>query len=470
MRQTNFAMSVIAAAVLAVLAGCGGSTGADQTLTNKYSAQVSFGDSLSDVGTYAVGPVAALGGGKFNINGNNTAINPALTGKNWTELMAVQFGLAPPCAAQTGLDGGPGGFNVAVVNHAGCFGYAQGGARVTNPVGPGNKATGVARGDLTVPVVTQIQNHLRFVGGKFNGDEIVFVMAGGNDALIQLASLSAGATAAGQAAGAAEGARVGGATFATTLVGLLAAGATDPATAAQAIGLALATENARPGHTDQSVVGAAVGTAAAQPGNQAVGAPAVYGPMVVQAQAAAAAAGTAAGAAAGAKAGADFAAANGPNAVLAMATAGAELVALVKTQLVAKGASKVVVNNLPDIATTPSGLAQSAQTQQLIVAMVKAFNDQLNAGLSTEANVLLVDVFTLSHDQATNPGPFGLTNVKDAACAENPLGNSLGCNGTNLIPGDVSHYAFADSVHPTPFNYLLLARYVSKVMVVRGWL
>jgi outer membrane lipase/esterase len=483
MRQTNFALAIIAAAVLA---GCGGSTGGDQTLKNKFSAQVSFGDSLSDVGTYAVGPVAALGGGKFNINGDNTGINPALTGKNWTELMAVQFGLPAPCAAQTGLDGGPGGFNVPVVNHPGCFGYAQGGARVTIPVGPGNKATGVARGDLTVPVVTQIQNHLKAVGGKFKGDEIVFVMAGGNDALIQLATLSAGATAAGQAAGAAEGARVGAATFATNLVGLLAAGATDPAAAAQAIGLALANENARPGHTDQTVVGAAVAAAAAQPGNQAVGSPAVFGPMVASAQAAATAAGTAAGAAAGAKAGADFAAANGPKAVVALATAGAELVALVKTELLANGASKVVVNNLPDIATTPAGLATSTETQQLIAAMSKAFNDQLSNGLAGEPNVLLVDVFAVSHDQATNPGPYGLTNVKDTACdltpgtpatattpaipAKNPLGNSLGCNGTNLIPGDVSHYSFADSVHPTPFNYLLLARYVSKFMVVKGWL
>ena len=128
MRQTNFAMSIIAAAVLA---GCGGSTGGDQTLTNKYSAQVSFGDSLSDVGTYAVGPVAALGGGKFNINGNNTGINPALTGKNWTELMAAQFGLAVSSAltitiglqvplfitgGTNGGVGGPfGGFTHAVV-------------------------------------------------------------------------------------------------------------------------------------------------------------------------------------------------------------------------------------------------------------------------------------------------------------------------------------------------------------------
>ncbi len=467
MRQTKYSLAILTA--VAILAGCGGSgssTG-DQTLKVKYSAQVSFGDSLSDVGTYAVGTVKALGGGKFNINGNNVSVNPTLTGKNWTELVAAQLGLPAPCAAQTGLNGlASQGFAVPVVNHSGCYGYGQGGARVTNPVGPGNALTGSPLGALTVPVATQIQNHLAAVGGKFKGDELVFVMAGGNDALTQLAQLSAGATAAGQAAGAAAGAQ----TFGTTLTGLLASGATNPATAAQAIGLALQTESARAGHTDATVVGAAVGAAAIQPGNSAVASPAVYGPMVATAQTAA----TSAGSAAGAKAGADYAAANGPKAVVALATAGAELVALVKNQILANGATHVVVNNLPDLGTTPSSLSQSADTQSLINAMVKAFNDQLNTGLASEPRVVLVDVFAVSHDQATNPGPYGLTNVKDMACdlsvAKNPLQSSLACNASNLVAGDVSHYQFADSVHPTPFGYWLLARYVSERLVVKGWM
>ena len=123
----------------------------------KFSSQISFGDSLSDVGTYAVGTIAALGGGQFTVN------SPGV--KNWTAWMSAQFGLPAPCAAQTGLDGDPAqGFSVMPpVNHAECTGYAQGGARVTSPVGIGNKLTGganVARGFLTVPVVQQIQNHL----------------------------------------------------------------------------------------------------------------------------------------------------------------------------------------------------------------------------------------------------------------------------------------------------------------------
>ena len=458
MRYTQYALAVVAAAALAACGG-GGSSGGDQTLKVKFTSQVSFGDSLSDVGTYAVGTIKALGGGKFTINGDNTAINAALTGKNWTELMAAQFGLAAPCPAQTGLNGSAAlGLSVAVVNHPGCTSYAQGGARVTNPVGPGNILLGSSLGALTVPVATQIQNHLAAVGGAFSGSEIVFVMAGGNDVLYQLAALSAAATAAGTAAGQTA--------FATSLISQLAATATNPATAAQAIGLAVATASAASGATTTSIVTAAVTAAAQQAGNSAVASPTVYGPIVTTA--------TAAATSAGATAGANYATANGPALVTAMTTAGAETVALVKNQVLAKGAKYVTVNNLPDIANTPAGLAESASTQALIKAMVSAYNDQLTSGFSGESRVLVVDVYAVSHDQATNPGPYGLTNVTDTACdltaAKNAFDSSIACTAANLKSGDVSHYAYADDVHPTPFNNLLLARYVSEKMVVKGWI
>jgi outer membrane lipase/esterase len=461
MHQTKFALAVLAAAVLA---GCGGASGGDQTLKVKYTAQVSFGDSLSDVGSYAVGTVAAKGGGKFTINGDNTKINPELTGKNWTEHLAAQFGLAAPCAAETGLEGNAlKGLAVPRVKHAGCYGYAMGGSRVTNPVGPNNQATGSELGALTVPVVTQIANHLAVSGGKFSGTEAVFVMAGGNDVLYQLGALQAGATAAGKTAGATAGAQA----FATNLAMALAAGATNPATAAAAIGAAIKTASAAPGATSTTIVGAAV-QAAVIAGN--TNAPSLATAAAAKAQADA----TVTGNAAGAKAGADYAAAQGPLLVASMKQAGAELVVLVKDQIIAKGANYVIVNNLPDVAGTPSGLSKDANTKALINAMVSAFNGELSGGLNGNAKVLLVDVFAVSHDQGVNPGPYGLTNVSETACdltaPGNILSSSLVCNGTNLKAGDVSHYSYADDVHPTPFNNLLLARYVAKDMVVRGWL
>ena len=159
----------LSAATLLAVAGCGGAPDKVQ-----FTSMVSFGDSLSDVGTYAVGTVAALGGGKYTVN--------SATAKNWTELVAAQLKLAPPCAAQTGLLGDPQqGFFAPVVNHPVCFNYAQGGSRVTNPVGPGNKLLGgndAILGQLTVPVVTQIATHLSKVGGAFGATDLVTVMAG----------------------------------------------------------------------------------------------------------------------------------------------------------------------------------------------------------------------------------------------------------------------------------------------------
>lgn len=457
MRHTKLALAAMA---LAVLAGCGGTDPApgDQSLKVKYASQVSFGDSLSDVGSYNVGTVAALKGGKFTINGDNTSVNATLTGKNWTELMAAQIGVAAPCAAVTGLDGdATKGFSVPATAKTGCYGYAMGGSRVTNPVGPGNKLAGSALGALTYPVATQIANHLKAVGGKFKGDELVLVMAGGNDALFQLTVLANAATKAGTDAA--------GPAFFASLIPQLAAGATNPQTAAAAITAAVQSATAQTGATQTTITQAAVGAAAVQPGNTSV----LANSATYIAKA------TADATAAGQKAGAAYAAANGPALVTSMATAGSELVALVKNQLLANGANYVVVNNLPDIATTPAGRAKDASTRALIDAMASAFNTALTNGLGSESKVVVVDVYAVSHDQATNPGPYGLTNVSEPACnltdtTKNPIGSSLGCNASNLISGDVSHYSFADDVHPTPYNNLLLARYVSKALVTKGWL
>jgi phospholipase/lecithinase/hemolysin len=446
MRHTKFALALLTAAVLSACGGSG-SSGGDQTLRTKFSAQITFGDSLSDVGTYAVGTVAALGGGKYNINGDNTSTNAALTGKNYTELLAAQFGLPAPCAAQTGLTGdATKGLSVPIVKHAGCYGYAQGGARVSNPVGPGNALTGSALGATTVPTTTQVANHLALSGGKFAGDQVIFITAGGNDILSMLTQLSADSTAAGSKA------------FATSLVQQLAAGSANPATAAQSIGLAVQTAAAVPGATATDIVTAGVG-AAARAGYPGITSANVYGPLVATAQAAGTAAGT------------KFAADTGPSLVAAMGGYGVELATLVKTQMVAKGANYVVLNNIPDLASAPAVKSLSSDTQGLVLAMISTFNAQLKAAVASEPKILYVDVYAISHDQVTNPGPYGLTNTTTPACGPNALGTtSLVCTGKNVIAGDVSHYMFADDVHPTPFEYSLLAKYIADQMIIKRWL
>jgi hypothetical protein len=269
-----------------------------------------------------------------------------------------------------------------------------------------------------------------------------------------LTQLSANATAAGTAAGTAA--------FGPLLVQQMAAKTPNPAGAAPVIGAAVQ-KAAASGASQQLIVGAAIQAAIGAGADPSLATPAVYGPIVAKI--------TADAQAAGAKAGADYATAHGPENVPLMAKAGAELAALVKTQIIGKGANYVVVNNLPDVSISPSAKSKDANTQALIKAMAQAFNASLKAGLAGESKVLYVDLFTLSDDQAVNPGPYGLTNVTTPACGPNAFANSsMGCNQTNLISGDVSHYLFADDVHPTPYEHSLIARYVAEQMVVKGWL
>lgn len=409
MRQLSFSLTLIAAAVLA---GCGGGSATDPAPKVKFASQVSFGDSLSDVGTYKVGTVAALGGGKYTVN--------SATSKNWSESVATTLGLAAPCAAQTGLDGlAAQGFSVPVKNNSGCTSYAQGGARVTNPVGPGNKLLGGGNaviGQLTVPVVTQIQNHLTAVGGRFKGDEIVFVSAGPNDVFIQTATLTAAATNA--------------ATVAVTA--------------------------AVPGQIQKDIASGACVPADAQASNCVAGAVAKLSPTV------------------GAAAGAAYVNANVQSYVDAMGTAGTELAGYVNNLILAKGAKYVVVVNMPDISKTPSGLGQSADSKKLLNGMAVTFNARLLADLAGKDNVLMIDQFTRFNEQVANPASFGITNITTPACdltpAKNPLGSSLVCSAGNVIPGDISHYFFADTVHPTPFANTLFSTFVTEELKKRGWL
>ncbi len=352
----------LAAVASLVLAACGGGDG-DQTARVKYSKLVVFGDSLSDVGTYATPGIVASGGGKYTVN--------SATAKIWVELLATQAGVAAPCAAQTGLEAsGPlAALAAPITNVAGCFDYAQGGSRVTNPVGPANKAllalgnTDGYLGQITDPLINQFQRHLAASGGSFAGDELVTVLAGGNDVFLNLATLSASV-----------------------------AGGVDPTVAATA-------------------------------------------------------------------------------AVTAMGQAGGELAAYVKNLVVGKGAKYVVVVALPDVSQTPFGLSLDATTRGLVQQMVVTFNAQVTSGLTGTAGVLQVDAYTQGQDQTAHPDQYSVTNTTTPACdpVKDPLG-SLVCNASNVIAGDVSRYQYADSVHPTPWGYSLLARYVAKRMLDNGWL
>ena len=437
-----------------LLAACGG--GSEQAAKVTYSSVVSFGDSLSDPGAYKVGPIAQAGGGMFTVNGISGAIGASTAPSYvWPQLVAAAVVGTPSCAARVGFAG-------VVAPVPGCTNYAQGGSRVTDANGSG-KSTGA----LTEPVVAQIQNFLALPAnaGKFKGTELITVQGGANDMFAQANILTTAATAAGTAAG--------NAAFMPAIIGRLAAGAPVGATrtAAQtAITTAVVSAGAL---TVPQLIGVAIGAALNDAGANS------YTNAVANAAAADSGAVLVAGAtadanAAGAAAGATYAAGTGAGIARAnMSTAGKELADAVKSML-ANGAKKIVVLNVPDASKTPYGVSAGPQQQPLILAMTQSFNTRLKAELAGVSGVLFIDAFAENQKQFAMPSQFGLSNVSDKVCkvdsVTNPSGSSLFCNPSNVIAGDTSRYLFADDVHPTPYGHKLLAQFVNKELVLAGWL
>jgi phospholipase/lecithinase/hemolysin len=155
----------IASAAFALLAACGGGSSSNNSSSSTPAGGVnlqvvSFGDSLSDVGTYAPVIQASFGGGRFTTN----------PGEVWTQKVAEYYGGTLTAAYQ-------GGFGQPLVAKSG-YGYAQGGSDVVNPQGEGWAPNNMAA--TTVPVVTQVANYLS-AHSSFNGNQLVLVNGGAND-------------------------------------------------------------------------------------------------------------------------------------------------------------------------------------------------------------------------------------------------------------------------------------------------
>jgi phospholipase/lecithinase/hemolysin len=179
LRVTQIAM---ASTAFALLAACGGGSdnnnNASSTPAGGVKLQVvSFGDSLSDVGTYAPVIQGSFGGGRFTTN----------PGEVWTQKVAEYYGDTLTAAYL-------GGFGQPLVATGG-LGYAQGGSDVVNAQGQGWAPNNMAA--TTVPVVTQVANYLG-AHTSFNANQLVLINGGAND-IFQFAGTTANLTALGAA-------------------------------------------------------------------------------------------------------------------------------------------------------------------------------------------------------------------------------------------------------------------------------
>jgi phospholipase/lecithinase/hemolysin len=172
----------VASAVFAALAACGGGGGDNNSSSSTPAGGVtlqvvSFGDSLSDVGTYmpAVQANVGTGGGRFTTN----------PGEIWTQKVAEYYG-GTLSAAYVGGFGQP-------LTATGGLGYAQGGSRVDLQPGEGYAPNNMAA--TTVPITTQVTEYLA-AHNSFNPNQLVLMNGGANDIFIQAQAVSAAGTAA----------------------------------------------------------------------------------------------------------------------------------------------------------------------------------------------------------------------------------------------------------------------------------
>jgi phospholipase/lecithinase/hemolysin len=370
-------LSLLSAVVgAALLAACGG--GDSELDVGKV---VSFGDSLSDLGTYTAVTQIPLGqaaglppflAGRFTTNTHTgyTATNNTNTATIWVEWVAARVGVPiTPAMAGFGATRRPCPVALTIPTLAdSCTAYGQGGARVTNPAGWKNES-----GFLTDPLATQVAAHLAKFGG-FSSNDIVFAWTGGNDFLVQMRDLGQG----------------------------------------------LITPTA---------------------------------------------------------------------AVANMQTTGTELATLIKDQIVAKGAARVVAMTLPDPAVTPDYSALPAENKAFLTQMTNAYNGALLAGLSG-TNVKIIDAGAWVADVVARPAAYGFANATGASCDATKMpavsaGSALFCNTapaalftaaglpnlSALATGaNPATWFFADGFHPSTGGHKAFGDFVISKIKEFGWI
>ncbi|WP_028602376.1 SGNH/GDSL hydrolase family protein [Ottowia thiooxydans] len=172
----------------------------------------------------------------------------------------------------------------------------------------------------------------------------------------------------------------------------------------------------------------------------------------------------------------------------------------IKSQALDQGAEHVAVLNMPPVTLTPrfqmvlkaiaaaQGEAASAQAGALFDVWVQTFNARLAQEVGAEKRVIVVDFYTNFVNEMKNPAQYGLTNVTTPACPPSGVGSDglptysfATCTAASLSAmtppaGSTggtnwwTTYAFADSFHPTPYGYQLMAQMVTVDLAKAGWL
>jgi len=166
----------------------------------------------------------------------------------------------------------------------------------------------------------------------------------------------------------------------------------------------------------------------------------------------------------------------------------------IRTQVLNRGATNVMVLNMPDITITPrfravlagvagsAGTAAATQIQGGIRTWINAFNDRLRTLVANDPRVIIIDFYGTFTQQVNSPATFGLSNAIDTACPVTgrdsqglPSYTFPTCTDAALdaTPGRTAGWwktwLFSDSFHPTPYGHQLMGEIVIKAARTAGW-
>jgi outer membrane lipase/esterase len=177
--------------------------------------------------------------------------------------------------------------------------------------------------------------------------------------------------------------------------------------------------------------------------------------------------------------------------------------AAIKTNALDKGATNVVILNMPGVTNTPrfqmvldaiaaaagggtTGATARAQAEGLFDSWFKAFNAELATQAQGNASVVLTDFYSSFNDEIAHPAQYGLQNVTTPACPITgqdssglPTYTFPTCTDAALSaqtpPAGATggadwwkSYAFSDSFHPTPYGHQLLFQRIALDLASSG--
>lgn len=137
-----------------------------------------------------------------------------------------------------------------------------------------------------------------------------------------------------------------------------------------------------------------------------------------------------------------------------------------------RGATNIVISNVPDISQSPGTVAQGSVTQAAVLQTVTQVNaDILTQANASAANVLVVDTFGITQEIVNDPARFGFgtygsqisalcfDSIGDPVCSLNTVDGQI--NSSNPDP---DLFAFEDAIHPTARAQEILGDYYSSIL------